>query len=326
MAPSLRTHRPLLRGALLLATSTQLVSGAVQAADANDVMRLLDQRACSSCRLQDADLVHADLRDADLSKAQLQRANLSRAQLDGANLQGADLTFTSLLGASLRGADLRGAQLEGTDLREADLSGALLDVDGLARSHWKQAVGVNPSASSYADLHNAGVEAALQGRASEAETYFNQAILKKQPDAATELAGPGHQPGGAGQARPGRRRLHLRRQPVRATGQQAKVAQQLRQGAEDLKKNPEGKECRQWLGRPVPAERQRRSSSNWRRWRSNTSPPWPSDPQAGDEGSGAVDQTASIWRGGTIAIAVGATLLIVDDPRRHQDHEFVLVA
>ncbi|MBC1259874.1 pentapeptide repeat-containing protein [Synechococcus sp. BSF8S] len=238
MAPSLRTHRPLLRGALLLATSTQLTSGAVQAADANDVMRLLDQRACSSCRLQDADLVHADLRDADLSKAQLQRANLSRAQLDGANLQGADLTFTSLLGASLRGADLRGAQLEGTDLRESDLSGALLDVDGLARSHWKQAVGVNPSASSYADLHNSGVEAALQGQASEAETYFNQAILK-QPDAALSWLARG-----ISRAEQAKRDLAAADFTYAASlfekQGNTKVAQQVRQGAEDLKKNPQG--------------------------------------------------------------------------------------
>ncbi|CAK6694743.1 pentapeptide repeat-containing protein [Synechococcus sp. CBW1107] len=238
MAPPLRSHGPLLRGALLLATGAQLLGGAVQAAEADDVMRLLDKKACASCRLQDADLVMADLRDADLNKAQLQRANLSRAQLDGANLQGANLTFTSLLGASLRGADLRGAQLEGTDLREADLSGALLDVDGLARSHWKRAVGVNPSASSYADLHNSGVEAALQGRASEAETYFNQAILK-QPDAALSWLARG-----ISRAEQAKRDLAAADFTYAASlfEQQGnpKVAAQVLKGAEDLKKNPDG--------------------------------------------------------------------------------------
>lgn len=241
MAPPLRSHGPLLMGTLLLATGAQLLGAAVQAAEADDVMRLLDRRACSSCRLQDADLVLADLRDADLSKAQLQRANLSRAQLDGANLQGANLTFTSLLGASLRGASLRGAQLEGTDLREADLSGALLDVNALARSHWKQAVGVNPSARSYADLHNAGVESALQGRASEAETYFNQAI-QKQPDAALSWVARG-----ISRAEQDKRDLAAADFTYAASlyEQQGNkpVAQQLRKGAEDLKKNPDGKDA-----------------------------------------------------------------------------------
>ena len=54
---------------------------AARAAEAATLMRLLERKACPSCRLQDADLVLADLRDADLRKAQLQRANLSQAQL-----------------------------------------------------------------------------------------------------------------------------------------------------------------------------------------------------------------------------------------------------
>ena len=155
----------------------------LQAAEPEALLQLLDQGNCPGCRLQDADLVHADLRDADLQAARLQRANLSQAQLDGANLQGADLSFTTLEGASLRGADLRGAKLMGTDLRQADLSGAQLSPNALASAHWKQAVGVDPSAKSYADLHNAGVEAAMQGRHNQAETFFGQAILK-QPDSA----------------------------------------------------------------------------------------------------------------------------------------------
>lgn len=239
MAPPPRSHGPLLRGALLLVTSAQLLSVVAQATETNDVMRLLENRACASCRLQNADLVHADLRDADLSKAQLQRANLSRAQLDGANLQGADLTFTSLLGASLRGADLRGAQLEGTDLREADLSDALLDRNALARSHWKQAVGVNPSASNYADLHNSGVEAALKGRAREAETYFNQAI-QKQPDAAMSWLARGI-------SRAEQDKLELAAADFTYAAslfeQQGnlQIAQQILKGAKDLRKDPDSK-------------------------------------------------------------------------------------
>ena len=146
-------------------------------------MRLLDSKNCRSCKLQDADLVHADLRDADLRQAQLQRANLSQARLDGAQLSGANLSFTSLTGASLRGADLRGARLEGTDLRKADLSGALLDPGALSRSHWQRATGIESAQLSYGELHNAGAEAAQQGRYPEAEKFFGEAI-RKEPTAA----------------------------------------------------------------------------------------------------------------------------------------------
>ena len=154
-----------------------------RASSDGDLIRLLNQRNCPRCKLQDADLVHADLRDADLRGAKLQRANLGQAKLDGASLQGADLRFTSLQGASLRGADLRGANLEGTDLRQSDLSGAQLDPGGLARSHWQDARGVAPTVLSYPELHNAGVTAALEGRHPQAEQLFSEAI-RLQPEAA----------------------------------------------------------------------------------------------------------------------------------------------
>jgi tetratricopeptide (TPR) repeat protein len=168
--------------AYLLAAALVGLGPAALAANPQQLMRLLETRRCSGCKLQDADLVHADLRDANLSRAQLQRANLSGARLDGAKLQGADLSFTSLAGASLRGADLRGALLEGTDVREADLSGALLDPKALARAHWEKAIGIQLSAQSYAELHNAGVESANKGRFPEAERHFGDAI-RKQPNA-----------------------------------------------------------------------------------------------------------------------------------------------
>lgn len=173
--------------ALALSLSTVLV-GSGGALAGEDLLRALDQKICSGCKLQDADLVHADLRDAKLKQAQLQRANLSRAQLDGADLSGANLTDAAMVGASLRGADLRGAKLEGTDLRDADLSGAKFDPDALAASHWKGATGVSADASSYAAMHNAGVEAAQQGRFPEAETFFNKALVKKPDAAVTWLA------------------------------------------------------------------------------------------------------------------------------------------
>ncbi|MCS5693699.1 pentapeptide repeat-containing protein [Cyanobium sp. FGCU-6] len=169
--------------ALMVAAALAVsVVPSTRAADDGDLIKLLGQRRCTGCRLQDADLVHADLRDADLSGARLQRANLGQARLDGANLSGADLSFTSLQGASLRGADLRGARLEGTDLRRSDLSGAQLDPGGLSRSHWEQARGVDPNQLSYPELHNAGVEASVAGRQPEAERLFGEAI-RQQPDA-----------------------------------------------------------------------------------------------------------------------------------------------
>jgi len=174
--------------ALALTSLALLPAPAVRAADSAALLRLLERRACPGCRLQDADLVHADLRDADLRKAQLQRANLGGARLDGAKLAGADLSFTSLQGASLRGADLRGARLEGTDLRESDLSGALLDAGALARTHWQAARGIQPGGLSYAQLHNAGVEASLAGNPPEAERLFADAISQKPDAALTWLA------------------------------------------------------------------------------------------------------------------------------------------
>lgn len=165
--------------ALLVAGSPMTAT----AADPQQLTRVLDNRQCQACNLQDADLVHADLRDAQLKGAQLQRANLSGARLDGADLRGANLSFTSLAGASLRGADLRGSDLTGTDLRQADLGGAVLLPGALSRSHWQQAKGLAPGIQGYAELHNAGVSAAQSGRYPEAEAFFGEAI-RRQPDAA----------------------------------------------------------------------------------------------------------------------------------------------
>ena len=158
---------------LLLLT---VLLGAPVSARADDLIMLLEARACPNCTLADADLMHADLRDANLNAADLRRANLSRARLDGADLRDADLRFSSLKGASLRGGDLRGARLDGTDLRQADLSGALIKPGALDRSHWLGAMGINQGQRSPASLHNAGVEEANAGRWPQAERLFGEAI------------------------------------------------------------------------------------------------------------------------------------------------------
>jgi len=151
----------------------------LKAEDSADLIRLLQSRQCPNCRLADADLVHANLRDADLQGARLQRANLGQARLDGADLSGADLSFTSLRGASLRGANLLGAKIYGTDLRDADLAGATLDNDALEEAHWQGAKAIATEARSHAALHNAGVEAAQNGRWPEAEHLFSEAIMRQ---------------------------------------------------------------------------------------------------------------------------------------------------
>ena len=209
-----------------------------QAASGDDLIRLLQNKACQGCRLQDADLVQADLRDADLRNARLQRANLSQARLDGAVLSGADLRFTSLQGASLRGADLRGAQLEGTDLRRSDLSAAQLDEGALSRSHWDGAIGIQPNQLNYAQLHNAGVKAAAEGRFPEAETFFSQAI-QRQPEAPVSWAARGISRQEQGQNQLAAQDLN-HAAVLLEQGGDAKGAQDLRKAASGLVK-PDGK-------------------------------------------------------------------------------------
>ena len=162
---------------------TLLLASPAAAADLLDLQQLLERGDCAGCLLQDADLVHAELKQADLRDARLGGANLSRANLRQADLTGADLRQAVLLGADLSGADLRGANLTGADLRQADLSGARLDQEALSHSHWEGARGIPSSASSYADLHNRGVDAAIKGKHPEAEQRFSDAIGRR-PDAA----------------------------------------------------------------------------------------------------------------------------------------------
>lgn len=206
-------------------------TGAAQAST-EDLMQLMEQRSCRNCKLQDADLVHANLRDADLRGAQLQRANLGQARLDGALLNGADLSFTSLTGATLRGADLRGAKINGTDLRHADLSGALLDQGALAMGHWQQARGINPEQLSFVELHNAGVEASLQGRQAEAESYFNSAI-KREPAAAISWVARGISRGQQGKTELAANDFNYAASLYEQAGE-SNQAEQLRKGAKQL--------------------------------------------------------------------------------------------
>lgn len=148
-----------------------------------EIVLLFAELKCPRCDLQRSDLVQAALTEANLEGADLEKANLSGANLDRANLRNANLSFTSLNGASLRGASLLGAKLHGTDLRGADLSGAQVTQSALQEAHWQNATGIQNSMLSYAELHNAGTEAATKNQWQQAEKWFSAAIHRK-PDAA----------------------------------------------------------------------------------------------------------------------------------------------
>ncbi len=225
---------------LVILASSAGVLGIAQRSEAGsnfgDLVQLLETGTCMECKLQDADLMHADLRDANLKQAKLQRADLGRAQLDGANLSGADLSFATLRHASLRGANLSGAILTGTDLIGADLSNAQLDDNALSTSHWKNAKGVQAVASDYASLHNAGVEETRQGRYPEAEEYFNKALIHRPKAPITWVAR------GIARAEQAKRDLGSRDFAFAAElyeeQEQPEIAQQLRDGAEQVKRDP----------------------------------------------------------------------------------------
>ena len=170
---------------LALVNTVQPVS-----AGPRDLLKLLDTLKCPKCDLRQSVLIQAQLETADLESADLAGANLSGAKLDGANLGGSNLSFASLHGASLRGANLRGANLYGADLRNSDLNGAQIEVSELQQSHWRGAIGIQPSILNYSDLHNAGVDAAERKEWLEAERWFSEAI-QKSPDAAISWLGRG---------------------------------------------------------------------------------------------------------------------------------------
>ncbi len=209
-----------------------LLAGGAGAADLGALQRLLEQGRCEGCRLQDADLVHAQLRGARLRGAQLQRANLGRAVLTGADLRGADLRQAVLQGADLAGADLRGAQLEGADLRGADLQGARLEEGALERSHWEGAQGVSGRMGSWADLHNAGVAESQKGRWPEAEARFDEAITR-QPQAAISWLARGLSRGEQGRTRESAQDLAEAGRLYRAAGE-IELANQLEQASRTL--------------------------------------------------------------------------------------------
>lgn len=108
---------------LLLATCAIAVSTAAktEAANPDQVQRLLKTNQCPNC-----DLSGADLKDTNLFGANLANANLKGANLSGSNLGFANLTNVDATGANLTGTYLDRATLENTNFTQADLSEASL--------------------------------------------------------------------------------------------------------------------------------------------------------------------------------------------------------
>ena len=79
------------------------ITGAVHAADPDDLTRLRDTLGCEECDLRRADLKNADLAGARLAGASLSDAELKEAVLKDADLTGADLRRTELTKADLSG-------------------------------------------------------------------------------------------------------------------------------------------------------------------------------------------------------------------------------
>ncbi|MBD2091681.1 pentapeptide repeat-containing protein [Microcoleus sp. FACHB-1515] len=88
-----------------------------QAANLDQMQKLLQERICVKCDLSGADLKDADLRGVNLNHANLQRANLEGANLAAANLRDADLRKANLTLANLVATDFSGA-----NLKEANIS------------------------------------------------------------------------------------------------------------------------------------------------------------------------------------------------------------
>lgn len=121
-----------------------------QAANPEQVQRVLKTGQCPGC-----DLSGANLAEANLFGANLVNANLSGANLSGANLGSANLTDTNLSAANLTKASLHRATLENTDLSKANLSNAYLRDAEIADINLQGAMlqGVNLSRTNLARIN-----------------------------------------------------------------------------------------------------------------------------------------------------------------------------
>ncbi len=92
----------------------------------SDRGKLIKEKRCIGCHLDDANFSKADLSGALLDRSSLNRTNFSNAKLTLAIFHDADLTNANFYKANLDRAAFYGAKLSGADLRNANLSGAKL--------------------------------------------------------------------------------------------------------------------------------------------------------------------------------------------------------
>ncbi|NEQ26418.1 MAG: pentapeptide repeat-containing protein [Microcoleus sp. SIO2G3] len=91
----------------------------VQAANLDQVQKLLEERICVGCDLSGADFKEVDLRGVNLSRANLETADLQKANLAAANLREANLRKANLGGANLVATDFSGANLKDANIDKA---------------------------------------------------------------------------------------------------------------------------------------------------------------------------------------------------------------
>tara|TARA_B100000686_G_scaffold341686_1_gene419461 strand:- start:896 stop:1732 length:837 start_codon:yes stop_codon:yes gene_type:complete len=155
-----------------------ILSSAVLAVDAKDLVKLKATGECRGCNLTQANLSGLDLSGVDLKRAKLRGANLR-----GAILKNADLSYTDLYRADLSYVDLTDAILILADLLEANLSNANLERADLSMAGMKlvEATGAN---FKNAKLRSANLFAAELNATNLDRTDFSHADLVK-----TKLAG-----------------------------------------------------------------------------------------------------------------------------------------
>ncbi|MEL6353170.1 MAG: pentapeptide repeat-containing protein [Cyanobacteria bacterium J06627_28] len=114
---------------------TVLLGQTANAANENDIQRLIETNECPGCDLHEADFRRLDLSGANLAGADLEGANFYYANLDGAQLQNANLIDVNLGYASVQNAFLDGADLRYAIFDHANMNGASMIQTDLRESY-----------------------------------------------------------------------------------------------------------------------------------------------------------------------------------------------
>lgn len=127
--------------------------------EASDRGKLLKEKRCTSCNLDNQNFAKAELTGAILSKSSLNGANFSNANLTLAIFSDADLSGANFDQTNLRQAAFYGAKLIGTNLLGANLSNAKLVYAKLKGSRLRNA-NLSNADLKFADFQQADLSAA----------------------------------------------------------------------------------------------------------------------------------------------------------------------